>query len=72
MILAVHPGAVAELSRLVLLDHLRDAAVGENVAGVDQAVEHLRSLLYQVRLVRVFVQLVICEQEQGDGDFRRW
>ena len=62
MVLAVDPRAVAELARLVLLDHLGDAAVCEDVAGVDQAVQHLGRLLDQIRLVRVLVQLVICNR----------
>ena len=40
-------------------DHLRDAAVGEDVAGVDEAVEHLSRLLDQVALVRVVLQLLV-------------
>lgn len=39
--------------------HLCYASVGEDVACVDQAIEHLSCLLYQVTLVGIVIQLFI-------------
>lgn len=39
--------------------HLSDATVGEDVARVNQAVQHLGRLLDQVALVRVVFQLLV-------------
>lgn len=50
LVLAVDPWTVTEVAVLVLIDHLSDAAIGQNEARVDQTVEHLCSLLDQVRL----------------------
>ena len=41
---------MAEIAGLVCLDHLSDAAVGEDVSRVDQPVEHLGRLLYLTRI----------------------
>ena len=41
---------MAEIAGLVFLDHLSDAAVGEDVSRVDQPVEHLSRLLYLKRI----------------------
>lgn len=59
LILAVDAGAVPEIALLVFLQHLRDAAVGEDVARVDEAVEHFGRLLDQIALVRVVLQLLV-------------
>ncbi len=45
----------------VCVYHLRDAPVRHDVSGVDQPVQHLRRLFDEITLVRVVVQLVICE-----------
>lgn len=39
--------------------HLGDATVGEDIAGVDQSIEHFGCLLNQVTLVGVVFQLLI-------------
>lgn len=39
--------------------HLGDTAIGEDVPGMDQTVEHLSGLFNQVTLVRVVLQLLI-------------
>jgi len=59
LVLAVHPGAVAKVASLVLLNHLGDAPVCQNVSCVDQPIEHLSCLLDQVRLVGVVLQLIV-------------
>ncbi len=41
--------------------HLCDPSVSHNVASVDESVQHLGGLFYQVALVWVFLQVVICE-----------
>ena len=64
MALAVDARAVAELAVVVLLQHLGDAAVGEDVARVDEAVQHLGRLLDQVRLVRVLL-VIVCPGRGG-------
>lgn len=57
--LAVDARAVTEVARLILLDHLSDAAIGEYIARVNKSVQHLRGLLNQVRLIGVVVQVVV-------------
>ena len=47
-------------------DHLSNASVGEDVAGVDQTVQHLSCLLNQVTLVWVVLQLLVCERQRTD------
>merc|ERR1719319_908136 len=64
LVLAVDPGAVAEVPRLVLLDHLRDPPVRQDVSSVYEAVEHLGGLLDEVGLVGVILQLVVGLQVQ--------
>jgi len=59
LVLAVYPGAVAKVSSLVLLNHLSDPPVCQNVSCVDQPIEHLSCLLDQVGLVGVVLQLVV-------------
>ncbi len=59
LVLAVDARAVPKIAGLVLLDHLGDPAVGEDVAGVDEAVEHLGRLLDEVALVRVVLELLV-------------
>lgn len=39
--------------------HLCDASIGEDVAGVDEAIQHLSCLLDQVTLVGIVLQLLI-------------
>lgn len=39
--------------------HLCDSSVGEDVAGVDEAIEHLGRLLDQIALVGIVLQLFI-------------
>lgn len=46
--------------------HLCDAPVGEDVACVDEAVQHLRRLLDQVALVGVVLQLLVCRGKQTE------
>ena len=50
---------MAEVSGLILLDHVYDAAVDEDGSRVDQAVEHLSGLLGHVGLVRVVLQFIV-------------
>ena len=52
LIFAVDARTVSEVASLVFFDHLRDAAIGQNVTRVNQTVEHLCRLLDQVALVR--------------------
>jgi len=59
LVLAVHPGAVAKVASLVLLNHLGNPPVCQNVSCVDQPIEHLSCLFDQVGLVGVVLQLVI-------------
>ena len=49
-----------------LLYHLSNAPVGEDVSCVDQPVKHLRCLLYEVTLVGVVLQLLICGTERRE------
>ena len=53
-------GCVGQAGRVGRAYHLRDAAVGEDVARVDEAVEHFGRLLDQIALVRVVLQLLVC------------
>merc|ERR1719370_1356805 len=53
LVFAIYPGAMAEVSSLVLLDHLRDPTICQNVSCVDEPIKHLRGLLDEVRLVGV-------------------
>lgn len=64
--LAVNARTMAEVAALVFLDHLRDAAIGQNVPGMDQTIQHLGRLLDQVRLVRIVVQLVLCKAGKAE------
>lgn len=59
LVLTVYSRTVAKVSLLVLFQHLCNAPVGEDVAGVDQPIEHLGRLLNQVTLVGVVFQLFI-------------
>ena len=59
LILAVDARTEAKVAVLVLLEHEADAAVGEHVARVYEAVEHLGRLLDQIALVRVVVELLV-------------
>jgi len=59
LVLAIHPGAVAKVTSLVLLNHLGDASVCQNVSCMDQPIEHLGRLLNQVGLVGVVLQLIV-------------
>ena len=45
LVFAVDPRTVAEVAGLIFLDHLRDAAVRQDVARVDQPVQHFSCLL---------------------------
>lgn len=45
LIFAVNSRTMSEVSCLVFFNHLCDAAIGQDVACVNQSVEHLRSLL---------------------------
>lgn len=57
--LAVDSRALTEFAALVFLDHLGDAAIGQDESGVDQTVEHFSRLLDQIRFIRVIVQFVL-------------
>ena len=59
LVLAVHPGAVAKVASLVLLNHLGDPPVRQNVSCVDKSIEHLSCLFDQIGLVGVVLQLVV-------------
>lgn len=59
LVLAVHPGAVAKVASLVLLNHLGDPPVRQNVSCVDKPIEHLSCLFDQIGLVGVVLQLVV-------------
>lgn len=61
--LAIDAWTVAKVASLVFLNHLRDAAVRENVSRVDQPVEHLGSLLNKIRLILIVLQFVICKKK---------
>jgi hypothetical protein len=50
---------VAKVAGLVLFNHLRDAAVRQDVSRVDEAVEHLGRLLDEVGLVGVVLELIV-------------
>ena len=50
---------MTKVSSLIFLNHLRNAPVGQDVSGVDEAVQHLGRLLDQVGLVGVVLQLVV-------------
>ena len=45
LVFAINSRTMSEVSGLVLLDHLRDSAIRQDVAGVDQPVKHLCGLL---------------------------
>lgn len=47
--------------------HLCDASVSEDVACVDEAVQHLSCLLDQVTLVGIVLQLLICTQKETES-----
>lgn len=53
------PGAVANISLLVLFQYLGDAKVGEDRAGVGQSLKHLDCQLNQVSLVGIVLQFFI-------------
>jgi len=59
LVLTIHTGTVAKVPSLVLLNHLGNASVCQNVSSVNKTIEHLSRLLYQVRLVGVIFQFVI-------------
>jgi len=59
LILTVNPRAVTKVPCLILLNHLCNAPIGQNVSGVNESIQHLRCLLYQVGLVRIILELVI-------------
>ena len=48
LILAVHSRTVAKITCMVLFQHLQDPPIGQNITGVNEAIEHLCSLLNQV------------------------
>ncbi len=50
LVFTVNPRAMTKVPSLVLLDHLRDAAVRQDVASMDQAIQHFSCLLDQIRL----------------------
>lgn len=64
LVLTVYTRTVTKVSLLVLFQHLCDASVGEDVAGVDQSIKHLSCLFNQVTLVGVVFQLFIRFQVQ--------
>lgn len=59
LVLAVNSGAVAEVSLLILFQHLSDSSVCEDVSRVDQSVQHLCCLFDQIALVRIILQLLV-------------
>ena len=50
---------MAKVTSLVLLNHLGDPPVCQNVSCMDQPIEHLSCLLDQVGLIGVVLQLVV-------------
>lgn len=59
--LAVHARTMSKITALVFLNHLSNATIGQDVAGMNQTVQHLSCLLNQVRLVWIVIQLVFCK-----------
>jgi len=59
LVLTVNTRAVTKVPSLVLLNHLGNASVCQNVSSVNKTIEHLSRLFYQVRLVGVIFQFVI-------------
>lgn len=57
--LAVDARTVAEIARLILLDHLSDATIRKYVTCVNETVQHLGGLLDQVGLIWIIVQIVV-------------
>ena len=50
---------MAKVASLVLLNHLGNPPVCQNVSCVDQPIEHLSCLLDEIGLVGVVLQLVV-------------
>lgn len=59
LVFAVDARAVIEITGLVFFDHLRDSPIREDVACVDEAVQHFGGLFDEVGLVGVVLQLVV-------------
>jgi hypothetical protein len=47
-----------KIASLVFFNHLSDASVGEDVPGMDEAVEHLSCLLHEVTLMRKIIFII--------------
>lgn len=50
---------MSEITVLPFLHHLGDAAIRQDVPGVDQTIQHFGGLFDEIRLIRVLFQLVI-------------
>lgn len=58
--LAIDAGTMTEIARLIFFNHLSNSSVGQDVTRVDQTVEHLGCLFYQIRLVWIVIQIIVC------------
>jgi len=59
LVLTVDSWTVTKVASLVLLNHLSDPSVCQNVSCMDEPVEHLSCLLDEVGLVGVVLQLIV-------------
>ncbi len=59
LVFAIDAWTVAKVSCLIFLNHLGNAAIGQDVTRVDESVQQLGRLLDEVRLVWIVFQLVV-------------
>lgn len=72
-----HTAAVMGFADAAGSYHLCNASVGKDVACMDESVQHLSRLLYQVTLVGIVLQLLICRQNivgfhMNSDSWQRW
>lgn len=58
LVFTVDSGTVTKIPCLIFLYHLCNAAICEDVSGMDEAIEHFCCLLYEVTLVGYFFFLI--------------
>jgi len=55
----IYAWTIAEVTALVLFEHLGNASVGENVAGMNEPIKHFSGLLDQIVLIGVLVDVIV-------------
>lgn len=51
----IHPGTVSKVTRLILLNHLGNSSIRENVSSMNETIQHFSCLLNEIRLVGIVI-----------------